>query len=52
VAVEQLEVTESPEQRSVWDVLKDIETRVRRLEKLVWSFGGAVAVLQLLRACG
>lgn len=49
--IPELEPNEAPEPRDVWAVLKDVETRVRRLEKVVWSVGGGVLALQLLRAC-
>jgi hypothetical protein len=41
---------EQPE-RTVGEWLRDLEARMRKLEYTVWAFGGAVAVLQLLRAC-
>jgi hypothetical protein len=43
---------DAPEHRTLKEWLSDIETRVRRLEHAVWAFGGVIAVLQFLRACG
>ena len=37
--------------RSVREWLRDIEQRLRRVEKFMYALGGAVALLEFLRAC-
>lgn len=38
--------------KTIGEWLRDLEARMRRLERAFYAVGGGIAVLEFLRACG